>query len=237
MDVIKKRISFCIELKDAFTNRSIEAEDIRVYVNGKPPFLQKERRYYIFQDVPTDTIKVDITSNFYEDRHCVLCLTEYTDQNLPISAQRGDIRNLFGIPFILILLYPGIGYPLPVGYKRIEYKGKPWEEIRVIKDRKSAFLLAADYCGGKTMHIVMSEKQEIEGICLRIESIKGEGYEDFSLTEQKDSFLYIMNKSLKGEYKKGSRIYELYCTKTDEKGRAVLIVKEDRDCCTGNNVL
>lgn len=237
MDIIKKRISFCIELKDAFTNRSIEAEDIRVYVNGKPPFLQKERRYYIFQNVPTDTVEVDITSNLYEDRHCVFCLTEYAEQNVSVSAQKGDIRNLFGIPFLLIVLYPGIGYPLPVGYKRIEYEGKPWEEIRVIKDRKSAFLLAADYCGGKTIHIVMGKKQEAGGMCLRIESKKGEEYEDFNLIEQKDSFQYIMNESLTRRYKKGSRIYELYCTEADEKGRAVLLVKEDKDCCIDNNVL
>lgn len=232
MDIIKKKISFCIELKDAFTNRSIEAEDIYVHVNGKPPAIRKERRYYIFQDIQTDTIEVNIISNLYENRHCVISLTGYHDEDLSVYAKRGGVHNLFGIPFILIVLYPDERYALPIGYERIEYEGKPWEEIRVIKDKKSAFLLAADYHGGKTIQILMSEKRNPEGMCLRIESKNGEEYEDFNLLEQKNTFQYIMDKSLKREYKKGSKIYELYCTMANEKGRAVLIVKEDKKCCT-----
>ena len=226
MDIIKKKISFCIELKDAFTNQSIEAEDIYVQVNGYLPVIRKERRYYIFQDIQTDIIEVDVISKIYENRHCVMQLTGYPNANLHVYVQGGSIRNLFGIPLISIILYPNERYILPAGYERREYKGKPWEEIRVIKDKKSAFLLAEDYYDGEIIQLLMPERQNVGNICFRIESKDVKGYEDFNLLEQRDTFQYVMDKSLEREYKKGSKIYELYCTIADEKGIAVVIVKE-----------
>lgn len=142
MDVMKQKISFCIELKDAFTNKSIEAEDICVRVNGKLPVIQKEKRYYIFQEIQSDTIEVDITSTIYENRHCVMQITGYCKKDSFVYVQAGSIRNFFGIPMISIVLYPNQRYSLPTGYERREYKGKPWEEVRVIKDKKNVFLLA-----------------------------------------------------------------------------------------------
>ena len=226
MDIIKNKMSLCIELKDAFTNQSIEAEDIHVQVNGYLPSIRKERRYYIFQDMQTDIIEVDIMSKIYEHRHCVIQLVKHRNGNLPVYVQEGSIRNLFGIPLLSIVLYPNERYVLPVGYKRIEYRGKPWEEVRVIKDRKCAYLLAANYHGGEIIQLLMHGRQNPESMYLRIENKDAKGYEDFNLLEQRDTFQYVMYKSLEREYERGSKVYELYCTIANEKGIAVVIVKE-----------
>ena len=43
MDCIRRKVGFCIELRDALTNQIIESGDICVYANGRLPMAKKEK--------------------------------------------------------------------------------------------------------------------------------------------------------------------------------------------------
>ncbi len=212
-----------MECTDAFTNKVIEAEDISVTVNGCLPTVRKEKKYYLFQDVRMDVIKVDIISPLYEKRSCELRLGGMESaENLPGYR----VHTAFGIPVLSIVLYPGEEYILPSGYVRRECEGRPLEEIRVVKNRETAFFLAEDYRGGDRIKLLMSGRQETDRGYLRIESRHDGGYEDFAILERRDGLLYVMDRELRGQYEKGSKLYELYCTMADEEGKAAVIVKK-----------
>lgn len=211
-----------MECTDAFTNKVIEAEDISVMVNGCLPTVRKEKKYYLFQNVRMDVVKVDIISPLYEKRSCELQLGGMDSvENLPGYW----LHTAFGIPVLSIVLYPGEEYILPSGYVRRECEGKPLEEIRVVKNRETAFFLAEDYRGGDRIKLLMSGRQETDRGYLRIESRHGGEYEDFAILERGDGLLYGMDRELKGKYEKGSKLYELYCVMADEEGKAEVIVK------------
>lgn len=220
---MKQTIGLCVECIDAFTNKVIEAEDISVTVNGCPPVVTKEKKYYLFQNVGQDTVMVDIISSLYEKKSCQVCLA-----GMDSAAKQPDCRvhTAFGIPVLSIVLYPGEGYVLPSGYTRRVCQAKPMEEIRVVKNRETVFFLAEDYQGGDRIRLFMPGRQETERGYLRIESRHDGGYEDFAILEQGDSLLYVMDRELQAQYEKGSRLYELYCARADENGRAAVIVKD-----------
>lgn len=212
-----------MECIDAFTNKVIEGTDISVTVNGCPPVVRKEKKYYLFQGIETENVIVDITSTLYEKRRWHMCL-----DGMASSEKQFDCRVhiAFGIPVISIVLYPGEDYVLPSGYVRKVCERKPLEEVRVIKNRETKFFLAEDYQGGDRIKLFMSGRQETERGYLRIESRHGGGYEDFAILEKRDSLLYVMDRTLQGQYEKGSKLYELYCARADEKGKAAVIVKD-----------
>lgn len=183
---------------------------------------RKEKKYYLFQDVRMDVIKVDIISPLYEKRSCELRLGGMESaENLPGYR----MHTAFGIPVLSIVLYPGEEYILPSGYVRRECEGRPLEEIRVVKNRETAFFLAEDYRGGNRIKLLMAGRQETDRGYLRIESRYDGGYEDFAILERRDGLLYVMDRELNGQYEKGSKLYELYCTMADEEGKAAVIVK------------
>ena len=224
-DSIKRKIDLCIEFRDAFTNKTVGTDDIRVWVNGCVPVAKKEQRYYIFQGLQTEQIEVYIKSKLYEDRYCRIVPGEYERDRRIISIPGGIFTYICGIPMLFIELYPNEKYMVPTGYVRREYRTAPFEEIRVIKNEGSNFLLAEDYDSGKWIRLMVSGARDIEGGWFRIQ--EGDDSEDFMLLEKEGGNRYQIEKELVTRYKKGSRIYELYCVRADEKGRAFVIVKAD----------
>lgn len=225
MDVIQRKMSFCIELRDAFTNKVIEAEDMRLCVNGVFPMARKEKKYYIFENLPTDIIMVDIISIFYERRRVEIAISGDGAKKAPVHFPGGYIRIVFGIPLISIMLYPNERYNLPADYERQVFDARPFEEIRIKKDENKVFSLKEDYQGGVVFSVLFPQEKILEGTWFRIESRDGEEYEDFIVLEQKGAVQYVMDRTLHKQYEKGSKIYELYCTIADEKGRAIVVVK------------
>lgn len=225
MDSIQRGISFCIELKDALTNKVIESGDIRLYVNGCSCKICKEKKYYIFEKLQTDWIEVDIISQFYVRRKCEVTVNRNETEKVPVSFPGGNIRNVFAVPFISIVLYPNERYCLPDGYERKLLEGRPLEEIRVKKDVNNAFSLIEDYQGENILSILLPQEKNVEGAWFRIESRDGEEYEDFIVLERKDAVQYVIDRILQKKYVKGSRIYELYSTITDTEGKGIVIVK------------
>ena len=134
-------------------------------------------------------------------------------------------EKVFGIPMIQLTLYPNETYILPDGYERIMVKGKPLEEVRMIKDKENMFLLAADYEAGENIRILMTTGKAVRNLPFRIVEKDSGQYEDFVIIRKKEAFEYVMEHPLKGRYSKGSKIYELYCAWADKEGKAVMIVK------------
>lgn len=226
-DIIARKISFCIELRDAFTNKRIESENINVYVRGYAAAVKKEQKYYVFLDIREDMAEVCIESPVYERKNCVIFFREYDKKQSIGDIQDVVVSDMSGIRLFLITLYPNERYVLPSGYERIVLDGRPQEELRVIRDETEGFLLAADYQGGRILQMMMPDKVCVEGIKLRIMEKEGECYEDFTVLEKKGFFQYTIDAPLTGQYLKGSRIFELYCVRADEEGKASVIVRSD----------
>ncbi|MDE5862718.1 MAG: hypothetical protein K2H34_00035, partial [Lachnospiraceae bacterium] len=179
-DSIKRKIDLCIEFRDAFTNKTVGTDDVRVWVNGCMPISRKEQRYYIFQDLQTEQMEVYIKSRFYEDRHCQIAPDAEGDGKI-ISISGGMFTYISGILMLSINLYPNKKYVIPTDYVRREYRTAPFEEIRVIKNAGSHFLLAEDYDGGEWIQLMVPGERNIEGVWLRIQ--EGDNSEDFMLLE------------------------------------------------------
>lgn len=223
-DRIVRKAVLGIELRDAFTNRTIESEDISVYAKGYPKAVKKDK-YYVFLGEEKERIEISIQSLLYEEKQCVVFIGEEKEKREE-SLGEWKVEEVSGIPLMLITLYPNEMYVLPDGYERITVEGKPLEEIRVIRDKENMFLLADDYEAGEIIRILMEAGKNVRNHPFRIVEKDGEGYEDFMITEKRVDFQYVMEKPLKRRYSKGSRIYELYCVKADKEGKAVAIIKK-----------
>ena len=224
-DQIVRKAVFGIELRDAFTNRIIESEDIRVYARGYPEAVKKDGKYYVFWGIENERVEVSIQSLFYEEKQCVVSFEEGTEIRKEECLGEWRVEEVSGIPLVLIPLYPNEMYTLPDGYERITAAGKPFKEIRVIKDKENVFLLAADYEAGENIQILMTTGKAVRNLPFRIVEKNSGQYEDFVITRRKEAFEYVMEHPLKGRYSKGSKIYELYCARTDQEGKAIVITK------------
>ncbi len=225
-DQIVRKAAFCIELRDAFTNKIIESRDVSVYAKGYPKAVKKEDKYYLFWGTGNRQAEISIQSLFYEEKQCVISLEDEKGKKEGECMGEWRVEEACGIPLFLITLYPNEAYALPAGYERVIVEGEPLEEIRVIKDKENMFLLADDYRMGEIIQILMKAGEMIENLPLRIVEKEGEEYEDFVITGHKENFQYFMGRALKGRYSKGSKIYELYCAKADKDGKAVMIMKK-----------
>lgn len=223
-DRIVKKAAFCIELKDAFTNKMIESEDVTIYAKGYPRAVKKENKYHVFWGEPAERIEISIKSLLYEEKHCVVYPGEEKGEKEE-CLEEWKTEKIFGIPMIQLTLYPNETYILPDGYERIMVKGKPLEEVRMIKDKENMFLLAADYEAGENIRILMTTGKAVRNLPFRIVEKDSGQYEDFVIIRKKEAFEYVMEHPLKGRYSKGSKIYELYCAWADKEGKAVMIVK------------
>lgn len=224
-DQIVRKAAFCIELRDALTNKIIESQDISVHAKGYPESVKKENKYYLFWGTDNRQAEISIHSLLYEEKHCLVFFGEMQEKREEECLPDWRMREETGIPIVSITLYPNTAYALPAGYKRVMIEGEPLEEIRVIKNKENVFLLADDYQMGETIQILMKAGETIENLPLRIVEKEGEEYEDFVITGHKENFQYSMERALKGRYSKGSKIYELYCAKADRDGKAAVIMK------------
>ncbi|MCM1498015.1 MAG: hypothetical protein NC124_06065 [Clostridium sp.] len=228
---MKRKIALCIELKDAFTGKTVGTEDIRITVNGRMPVSRKEQRYYLFQDLQTERIEVYIKSKLYQERRCQIVPGDGNCRET-MGIPGGTLAYIWGIPMLCMELYPNEKYIVPAGYVRREYRAAPFEEIRVVKHTGSNLLLAADYDGGEWIRLMAPQAQGIKGSWFRIQ--EGENREDFMLLEQGDGNLYRIDRALTKRYQKGSRLYGLYCARADGEGRAFAIVKDDLSTAVPN---
>lgn len=224
-DQIVRKAVFAIELRDAFTNRTIESEGICVYVRGYPAAVKKEGKYYVFWGIENERVEVNIHSLLYEEKQCVVSLEEGKRKREEECLGEWRVEEVSGIPLVLIPLYPNEIYTLPDGYKRITAEGKPFKEIRVIKDKENVFLLADDYKAGESIRVFMTTGKIVRNLPFRIVEKDSGQYEDFVITRRKEAFEYVMERPLSGIYSKGSKIYELYCARTDKEGKAIVITK------------
>lgn len=224
-DSITRKIALCVELKDAFTNKAVGTEDIRVCVNGSMPMLKKERRYYIFQGIQPEQIEVCVKAEYYEDRNCQIVTADYDNDKKIVGIPGGIFSFCCGIPMLTIHLYPNEKYKVPEGYVRKEYCVEPFQEIRVLKNTGGNLLLAENYDGGEWLPVMFSESEDVEGKWFRI--LEADKSEDFLLLEKDDENGYRLETELMHPYQKGCRIYELYCVRANARGRALAIFKED----------
>lgn len=199
---------FCIEARDAFTNQPVVSEEVKIFVNGRAPVLKKEDRYYIFNLVEDDILKVQVESFSYEKKSCAISFSQSVKE-IQVMPD-GMVYPFCGTFLFLILLYPGESDRLPKGYHETEISGNSKEEIRVIKNKEKWYYLAKDYKGGDWIEMYMPEEGDMRGRYFRIEGKEGMPDEDFVVIEEKDGFSYRMKEALRGSYPKGSRIYELF---------------------------
>lgn len=225
MEIMKRKIGFGVELRDAFTNQIIESKEIKVYANGSLPWLQKEDRYYLFEENAWDTIEITVQSEVYEKKQCSILPQEYKEEKEILQIPDGMVYWTSGICMIVIVLYPNEAYVLPEGYCRRKVTGKPFEEIRIIRNREEASFLLEDYQRGNIL--CMSKNEGVPGSCFRISRPAGESFEDFYVIGKENEFTYIIGQELQREYPRGSKIYGLYCTRADDTGEASVIVNKN----------
>lgn len=217
-DCIRKRMSVGIMLRDALTNRIIESSNIQVFVNGSLPDFQKERKYYIFENLSIKHLEVRIVSELYEERICETGL-EQCSREKPVMISRNCLLSyVCGMPLLSISLYPGRHYHLPTGYKRIEWTETPGNVISVIQNQKDFFLLTEEYQGGDIMHILLPDNTNADGLHLRVMDKKNrEQYDDFIVLQKKEGDCCLIDHKLNGRYERGSRIYQMYCVEADRR--------------------
>ncbi len=220
---ITKRVGLCVELQDAFTNLPIKAGNVRIQVNGCPPATQKENRYYLFHAAPEEKVRIWVRLECYEEVCCEICPAQYAPQDFPVLLPEGILRRISGIPFFSLLLCPSERYELPPGYIRSLHETKPFAEVRVIRDSGQICHLAENYQGGKKICFISPRGEAVMGGYLRIESRDKSRSEDFTLAGRESCECCVLDRELNGMYEKGSRIYELYCARADETGRAWVI--------------
>lgn len=223
-DRIIQRGYFCIEARDAFTNLPIPSEEVKIFVNGQAPILKKEGRYHIFNFMAEELLKVQVESLAYEKKSCVVSVSPFAGE---IQMMPDGMMYPFCGTFLLsIFLHPGENYILPAGYYRTKVSGQPGEEVRVIKTRDKWYSLTQEYNGGAWIDMYMPEENEAKGRWFRIQEREGKSYEDFVIVEEKENFGYRMKEALKGNYPKGSKIYELYLKMADGEGMAEVILAD-----------
>lgn len=219
-DRIIQRGYFGIEARDALTNLPVPSEEIKIFVNGRTPVLKKEGRYHIFRLTDSELLKVQIESLAYEKKSCVVSKFAGEIQMMP----DGMMYPFCGTFLFLIFLYPGENYTLPAGYHRAIVSGQPGEAVRVIKNQGKWYYLTQEYHGGDWIDIFMPEEHEARGRYFRIQEREGMPYEDFAIVGEKERVGYRMKEALRGNYPKGSRIYELYLKMADGEGMAEVIL-------------
>lgn len=206
-------------LKDAFTNRIIKDGNIKLWVDGKPPRIIKEEGYYLFQNEDAEEINVLVQGGFYETGKRNIRLWENGKKREKGRIQGGFLSYTSGIVLVYLLMYPNEQYILPPGYKRKVIKNVD-REMFVVSDTNKYQYLLEDYKGGKMLSF--KGGSQIQGNTYRIVGTE-EIHEDFSVIETLERNLMVIDKELEGSYRRGSRIYPLYCALPDEDGNAVFV--------------
>lgn len=227
-DIIKKQAGLCLELRDAFSGKVIGPGRTQVKINGKAPVEQKDMRFFIFQNVEEAGIWIVVQSAGFKMLSCTISWEEYQEKKAIFRSEASgylQMPNGFwyqeaGIMLLSLWLYPERDYVLPRGYVCEYAEREPNEEIRIIKNPNAPVFLMEDYAGGNSL--CMRAKEEAFGRIWRIGEPGGE-YEDFTVTGMLGENRVRIEPKLCRTYIRGSRIYELYCTKTDEAGNVMLI--------------
>lgn len=222
-DCIKRGGYFCVEARDAFTNETVRPNAVKIFINGQPPAMIKEERYFVFYEVGAEHLKIHIQAAVYEEREYEAVLQ--VEQEIYLMPD-GIAYPVCGTVLFSILLYPNENYRLPDGYDRKIIACNPEEEIKVIKDKGKCTFLKDAYCGGDVIQMYLPEENGIEGRYFRIMEQEAMAYEDFLVVGQMGKAGYRMKEALKGNYGKGSKVYELYRTRADRQGNAAVIMKE-----------
>ncbi len=230
-DLIRNRVDLCVELVDAFTNRIVGPVEAQVQINGRPPAMKKDERFFIFQKIEGDNIEITVQAEAYESIDCSISYGELQERAKGVlqgQAGYAGFTGVFlhmesGIGVILLRLHPGEDYVLPVGFVRKQIEGAPGEEICVVKNPNAPMFLMEDYEGGRLLSI----KAE-DGMAGRRYHIEGKNglQEEFTVTGQWGENQVMAETELHGRYEKGSRLHELYCAKADEEGKATVVCRE-----------
>ncbi len=224
-DIIKHSMGLCLELRDAFSGRTVEPSRARVLINGKMPAWKKDGRFFIFQGLGLEEeLWVTIRAAAYEpaDRK-ILCEDVFSQKSSYFRLADGFCYTEAGIRMLCLWLFPGRDYELPNGYVRQCVKAEPEEEVRIVKDPDSPAFLTEDYTGGRFLCI--SAGEESLGRSFRIGGLD-EIYEDFTVAGRPGGQQICMEAELSRNYPRGSRVFELYCIRADEEGQALAICKK-----------
>lgn len=216
MEIIRKKVSLCIELRDALTNRSVAGQKVSITVNGYRPIAHKEKKYYIFQIQQCSALEVCITSENYEPKDLMLSIDGAKEGKVIDLYPDGWLLHIFHTPVLTILLPPGRAYPLMEGQIWKEFMGQSQEIISVVKNPKHYFLLQEDYVEGD--RIVFSIPGQEKCMFLQIED--ADQKENFLVIERDEQGHCQLAAPLQRQYSKGSRIYEIYYVKADAEGKA-----------------
>lgn len=219
-DWICQQVTLCIVLKDAFTGGIIRDRNIKLLVNQKPPQIIKDEGYYLFRYGETKEINVLVHGGCYETGKRCIRLWENGKKRESGRIPGGFLSYTSGIVMVYLLLYPNEQYILPPGYKRKVIKDMD-RELFVVADTKKYQFLLEDYQGGNMLSV--KGESQIQGNAYRIIGAD-KNHEDFSVMEMPERNLLIIDRELEKTYKRGSRIYRLYCALPDEDGNAVVVV-------------
>lgn len=230
-DIIKNHAGLCLELRDAWSGQVIEACRAQIRINGKAPDQQKDMRFFLFQTIEETDIQIVVQSVGFQSLHCTVSWEEYQEKRFAFQTGVSEFLQMpegfwyqeAGIVLLSLWLLPGRDYVLPGGYAFRYVNGESEKEIRVLKNMYAPVFLMEDYTGGH--ELCMRAGEEAFGRVWRIGEPDGE-YEDFTVTGIAGKTKVCIEPELCRTYVRGSRIYELFCTRADEEGNVMLIEKD-----------
>ena len=179
-----RKAAFVLQVIDDFKNTPVKAGLVSVMLeDGRRP-IQTAEGYFVFMDLLPGIYRVCLNGPIY--------------QPLWIELEAGAAP----CPVAAVRMLPGSTYPLPEGSCRISGTCAPGACVRLTytwPDRPLKLLF--DYEGGPVIRIFSPSAAALDG---RELCISGKEFFTIRQTLDMEDRVYLMDKPLKGSYKKGA---------------------------------
>ena len=212
-----RKVALALYVIDDLTNDPIPRGRIQASIAGMAPPIYKEDGWLCFMDLPEGSYTVFLEGAVYQKNELEIYIGGDGPTDAGISKNSGA-----GCPVITVRMMPGPSYRMPDNAVCIFGQAAPGSEVRaVFKPAGTPLKLLYDYKEGLLIRIFSSEMKSLDG-----RSFSMDEKEIFSVrqTIDEDERIYLMDRELKGSYKKGkARIYLAGKTRADEKGNFYLV--------------
>ncbi len=209
---IRERICICVSLAvaviDDFSGKPLSGSQVRVWIEGERPAVEKDGRYYVFTNMRLNQAVLHLDGPMFHEKQIILKedrLAQHREKPLKVR------------------MIPNRSYPIPRYTTCIQGQAEPGSVVMAYnQDYENPFRLLYAYTSPKDeICIFHPEDADMEGNTFYIQDKEKKNREVFQIAELTDleKKSYRLEEPLAHAYKKiGTLIYPVHKLKTDSRG-------------------